>query len=46
MSRNTDIDCISIHNLTFFKSLKIVLLNVVEVLLISPKIATLALLAI
>ena len=41
MSRNIDIDYILIHNLTFFKSLNIVLLNMVEILLISPKIATL-----
>ena len=41
MSRNIDIDYILIHNLTFFESLNIVLLNMVEILLISPKIATL-----
>ena len=43
MSRNTDIDCVLIHNLfsfTFFELLKLVLINIVKILIISSKLAT------
>ena len=43
MSRNTDIDCVLIHNLfcfTFFELLKVVLINLVKILMISAKLAT------
>ena len=43
MSRNTDIDCVLIHNLfsfTFFELLKLVLINIVKILIISAKLAT------
>ena len=41
MSRNTDIDCILVYNflipLTFFESLKIVLISMVTILIMSAK---------
>ena len=43
MSRNTDIDCVLIHNLfcfTFFELLKAVLINLGKILMISAKLAT------
>ena len=45
-SRNTDIDYIFIHNfwLIFFESLKVVLLNMVAILMMSTKLATVGLL--
>ena len=47
VSRNTDIDCILTHNFyfffTFFESLKVVLKNMVAVLMMSGKLATLGL---
>ena len=47
-SRNTDIDCILIRNFKFFflESLKIVLINMVTILIMPPKLATLRLLEI
>ena len=47
-SRNTDIDCVLIRNFKFFflESLKIVLINMVTILIMSPKLATLRLLEI
>ena len=47
IARNTDKDCILIHNfyfLTFFESLKVVLKNMVAILMISAKLVTLGLL--
>ena len=47
LSWNTDKDCILIHNFEFFHffvSLRVVLINVVANLMISPKLATLSLL--
>ena len=48
ISRNTDIDCISVHNFKFFKlffeSLKIVLIKMVMILIMSAKLASLGLL--
>ena len=46
ISRNTDIDCILIHNfyyLDFFESLKFVLKNMAAILMMSAKLATLGL---
>ena len=42
-SRNTDIDWILRHNFSFdfFKSLKIILINIVRILMMSAKMATL-----
>ena len=47
ISRNTDIDCISIHNfrpLILFDSLKVVLINMVAIFMMEAKWATLVLL--
>ena len=48
ISRNTDIDCILIHNfsLTFFECLKIIMIKMVTVLMMSAKVGTLVLLKI
>ena len=49
ISRNTDIDCILTQFqdlITFFDSLKIVLINMVTILMMSTKLATLGLLKI
>ena len=50
VSRNTDTDCILIHNflilLTFFESLRVVSIIVVEIMMMSAKLASLGLLKI
>ena len=46
MLRNTDIDCILIHSynyLNFLESLKVALINMVAILMMSAKFATLGL---
>ena len=50
LSRNTDIDCMLIHNfqffLTYFESLRISLTNIIAILIMSAKIATIGFLKI
>ena len=49
ISRNADLDCILVHisnSFTFFESLKTVLINIVTVLMMSPKMAIVGLLKI
>ena len=44
MSKNTDIDCMLIHNfffLTLIQYLNVALINMVTILMMSPKLATL-----
>ena len=42
--RNTDKDCILMHNFYFFESSKVVLIKMVAILMMSAKLATLDLL--
>ena len=44
MSKNTDVDCMLIHNLfflTLIQYLSVALINMVTILMMSPKLATL-----
>ena len=46
MSRNTDIDSVLIPSFNYFESLKIVAINIVTILMMSAKMATLGFLKI